>query len=105
MMLFDPEVGLSIKEGNVAGRQKGEEKLMSAIVKQRKTGVGECYLEARERSPRTEVNTANEITCDYVWDKMYPLISVICSKWYIRKTFVLGAQSLHSSLLSCCRLA
>jgi hypothetical protein len=30
----------------------GEERLMSAIVKQRKTRVGECYLETREGSPR-----------------------------------------------------
>jgi hypothetical protein len=47
MMLFDPEVGPSIKVGNVAGRQRGEERLMSATVKQRKTGVGKCYLEIR----------------------------------------------------------
>jgi hypothetical protein len=26
MMFFDPEVGLSIKGGNVAGRQGGEER-------------------------------------------------------------------------------
>jgi hypothetical protein len=35
MMLFDPEVGLSIEGGNVAGRQGGEERLMRATVKQR----------------------------------------------------------------------
>jgi hypothetical protein len=54
MMLFDPEVGLSIKEGNVAGRgvRGGRRKRsMSAIVKQRKTKIRECYLEAREGSP------------------------------------------------------
>jgi hypothetical protein len=33
MMLFDPEVGLSIKAGNVAGRHGGEERLRSARVK------------------------------------------------------------------------
>jgi hypothetical protein len=39
-----------------------------------------------------EVKIANEIICDQVWDKLYPLISVTCSKWCIRKTpFVLGA--------------
>jgi hypothetical protein len=32
------------------GREE-EERLMSATVKQRKTGVGECYLETREGSP------------------------------------------------------
>jgi hypothetical protein len=47
MMLFNPEVSLSIKEGNMAGRQGGEEGLTSATVKQRKTRVGECYLETR----------------------------------------------------------
>jgi hypothetical protein len=47
MMLFDPEVGLSIKGGNMEGKQGGEERLMSATVKQRKTGVEECYLETR----------------------------------------------------------
>jgi hypothetical protein len=41
MMLFDPEVGPSIKGGNVAGRQGERREIMSAIVKQRKTGVGE----------------------------------------------------------------
>jgi hypothetical protein len=51
MMLFDPEVGPSIKRGNVAGMQgRGGERL-SATVKQRKTGVEECYLETREGSP------------------------------------------------------
>jgi hypothetical protein len=31
--------------------REGEERLMSVIVKQRKTGVGECYLETRGESP------------------------------------------------------
>jgi hypothetical protein len=36
----------------VAGRQgERRERLMSAIVKERKTGVGECYLETRKGSP------------------------------------------------------
>jgi hypothetical protein len=35
----------------VAGRQGGEERFMSATVKQRKTRVGECYLETRGGSP------------------------------------------------------
>jgi hypothetical protein len=44
---------------------------MSATIKQRKTGVGEYYLETRRGSSHPEVKTANEITCDYVWDKLY----------------------------------
>jgi hypothetical protein len=31
--------------------REGEERLMSAIMKPRKTGVGECYLETRGGSP------------------------------------------------------
>jgi hypothetical protein len=39
-----------------------------------------------------EVKMANEIACDHVWDKLYPPISVTCSKWYIgRAPFVVGA--------------
>jgi hypothetical protein len=76
---------------------------MSATVKQRKTGVGECYLESRE-APK--IKEANEITYDYVWNKLYPSpISVTGSKWYIKKApFVLRAQPLDSSLLSRCQL-
>jgi hypothetical protein len=70
MMLFDPEVGLSSKGENVAGRQGGEERLTSATVKQRKNGVGECYLETTEGSPDPEVRAANGLTCGYVWDKV-----------------------------------
>jgi hypothetical protein len=51
MMLFDPEVGLSIKGGNMAGRQEEGREIRSATVKQRKTGVGECYLETKGGSP------------------------------------------------------
>jgi hypothetical protein len=51
MMLCDPEVGLSIKGGMWQEGREGEERLMSASVKQRKTGVGDCYLETREESP------------------------------------------------------
>jgi hypothetical protein len=36
MMLFDQEMGLSIKGGNVAGRQGGGREIMSATVKQTK---------------------------------------------------------------------
>jgi hypothetical protein len=45
---------------------------MSATVKQRKTGVEECYLESKEYHLAPEVRAANEITRDYVWDKLYP---------------------------------
>jgi hypothetical protein len=50
-----------------------------------------------------EVKMAYEIVCDLVWEKLNPPISVICSKWHIRKApFVLGAQPLDVNLLSCC---
>jgi hypothetical protein len=49
-----------------------------------------------------EIKIANEIICDHVWD----LISVTCSKWYIRKAlFILGVQPLDLSPLSHCQLA
>jgi hypothetical protein len=35
----------------VAGRQGGGREIKIATVKQRKTGVGECYQETREESP------------------------------------------------------
>jgi hypothetical protein len=44
---------------------------MSATVKQRKTRVGEWYLETRKGHLTPEANTANEVTRDYVWDKLY----------------------------------
>jgi hypothetical protein len=48
-----------------------------------------------EGSPTPVVKMANEIICDYVWDKLP--ISVTCSKWYIRKApFVLGGFVLCS---------
>jgi hypothetical protein len=53
--------------------ERQEERLISATVKQRKTGVGECYLETRGQCHLAPgVKTYNEITCDYVWDKLYP---------------------------------
>jgi hypothetical protein len=77
--------------------------------------VNECYSEAKKNQswePEKghfipKIKAANEITCDYVWDKVYipHPISVICSKWYIRKApFVLRAQPLDLSLLSCAGL-
>jgi hypothetical protein len=62
--------------------------------------------EQRRANLAPDVRVANEMTCNYVWDKLQPPISVTCSKWYIRKApFVLGAQPLDSSLLSRCWLA
>jgi hypothetical protein len=52
MMLFDQEVGPSIKGGMWQEGREGGERLMSATVKQRKTRVGKCYLETRGGSPR-----------------------------------------------------
>jgi hypothetical protein len=50
MMLFDPEVALSIKWGKEAGRQGGGREMMNATVKQRQTGAGDGYLETSEGS-------------------------------------------------------
>jgi hypothetical protein len=52
--------------------REAEERFMSATVKQRKTGVGECYPETRGGHLASEVKTANEIICHYVWEKLYP---------------------------------
>jgi hypothetical protein len=54
---------------------------MSATVKQRKTRVGECYLETRKSHLAPEVKAANEISCDYVWDNLYstPLTPAVCN--------------------------
>jgi hypothetical protein len=41
-----------VKEVLCQEGREGEERLMSATVKQRKTRVGECYLETRGGSPR-----------------------------------------------------
>jgi hypothetical protein len=73
-----------------------------------KKGDKECYSETKKKQSwgmlskvrpqkghlAPEVKVANEIACDYVWDKLYPppTISVICSKWYIRKATFLCSQ-------------
>jgi hypothetical protein len=67
MMLLDPEVGLSSKWGNVAGRGKGDNECYRET---KKPEVGECYLETRGGSTCPKVKIANEITCDYVWDNL-----------------------------------
>jgi hypothetical protein len=57
MMLFDPEVGLSIKAGNVAGRQGGGREIMRdnerySETEKKKTDLGNVtWGETREGSP------------------------------------------------------
>jgi hypothetical protein len=53
------------------GREE-EGRLVSATVKQRKTRVVECYLESEKGYLTPEVRAANEMICDYVWEKMLP---------------------------------
>jgi hypothetical protein len=43
--------------------KEGEERLMSGTVKQRKTGVGECYLEIRGGSPHPRGSLDLEYLC------------------------------------------
>jgi hypothetical protein len=56
--------------------------------------INECYSETKENQSwgmllgdkqkghlAPEVRAANEMTCGYVWDKLYSPISVTCSKW------------------------
>jgi hypothetical protein len=58
--------------GSVAGRQGGEERLMSATVKQKKLELGNVTWRPEKGHLDPEVKRANEMTCDYVWDKLYP---------------------------------
>jgi hypothetical protein len=51
MMLFDPEVGPSIKGGNKAGRQGGRREINECYSETKKNEDGECYLETRGGSP------------------------------------------------------
>jgi hypothetical protein len=96
------------KGGNEAGKQGGEKGLMRATVSKGKQELGNVTWRPEEGHLTPEVKTSNEMTCDYVWDKLHhppPSISVTCSKWYIRKApFALRAQPLDLSLLSCCSL-
>lgn len=73
--------------GRKAGRGKG------ATVKERKTGIGECHLNTREGSPPPEIRAVDEMTSDYVWNKVYlhTYNSVTFYKWYIRKAHVAKA--------------
>jgi hypothetical protein len=52
------------------GREE-EDSLMSATVKQTKTRVGNATWRPEEGHLAPEVKTANEIICDYLWDKLY----------------------------------
>jgi hypothetical protein len=80
MMLFDPEVGLSIKGGNVTGRQgegkeiKRDNECISETNKENK--FEECHIIPGVRPEKghlaSEVKMANEIVCDHAWDKPYP---------------------------------
>jgi hypothetical protein len=56
----------------VAGRQGRGREINECYSKTKETGVGKCYLETRGGSPTPEVKTASAITCDYIWDKLYP---------------------------------
>jgi hypothetical protein len=82
---------------------RGEERLMSA------TGKPELWnvtWKPEKGHLHPEIRVANVMTCDYVWDKLNPPISITCSKRYVRKVpFVLRAQPFNMSLLSCCWLA
>jgi hypothetical protein len=52
--------------------REGERRSIIATGKQRKTGVGNVTWRPEEGHLTPEVNVANEIICDYVWDKLYP---------------------------------
>jgi hypothetical protein len=50
--------GKEFKRGLVLWKEgrEWEERLMSVTVKQRKTGIGECYLDTRGGSPHPRAN-------------------------------------------------
>jgi hypothetical protein len=90
----------------VAGRQGGGREINKCYSETKKKQLGNVTWRPGKGHLAPEVKAANEIICDYVWDKMYSPTSVTCLKWYIRKApFVLKAQPLDSSPLSCCWLA
>jgi hypothetical protein len=51
------------------GREE-EGRSMSAIVKQRKTGVGECYLKTREGSPHPAETRARLVNIYLMWGRL-----------------------------------
>jgi hypothetical protein len=69
----------------VAGRQGGGREINECYSETKdKLKLGKVTWRAEKGHLAPEVKTANEITCNYVWDKLYPLpISVTFSKWYI----------------------
>jgi hypothetical protein len=50
--LFNPEMGLKIKEGNVAGKQGGRREINGCYREMKENQSWECYLETKEGSPR-----------------------------------------------------
>jgi hypothetical protein len=56
--------------------REGEERLMSATINKGKLELGNVTWRPEEGHPTLDVKTANEITFDYVWDKLYPLTPV-----------------------------
>jgi hypothetical protein len=55
---------------NVAGRQGGGREINECYSKTKELGKVTRRPEEGQLAP--EVKTANEITCDHVWDKLYP---------------------------------
>jgi hypothetical protein len=51
--------------------REGEERLTSATAKQRKTRLGDVTWRPEEGHLSPEVKAANEMACDFVWDKLY----------------------------------
>jgi hypothetical protein len=109
MMLFDPKVGPASKRGMWQEGREGEQRLMSATVKQRKTRVGECYLGRDQRritSPQKLKWPVKQHVAMYGQAVLPTPIPVTCSKWHTRKApFVHSAQPLDMSPLSCCQPA
>jgi hypothetical protein len=53
--------------------REGEERLMSAAVKQKKKPeLGNVTWRPKKGHLDAELRVANEMTCDYVWDKLHP---------------------------------
>jgi hypothetical protein len=76
---------------------------MSATMKQtNKKQISGPGLRPEKGQLTPDVKIANEIVCDHVWDKLYP-ISVTHSKLHIwRDAFVLGGHHWDVNLLSHC---
>jgi hypothetical protein len=72
------------------GDNETQQEIMSATVKQKKTGFEECHLAPGMRPEKghltPEVKMANEIVCDHVWDKLHTPISVTCSKMVYKES-------------------